>query len=480
MSGAGYSERAGLPDGWEWATLEQVAEVSGGIQKSPKRRPTQNHYPFLRVANVARGSLDLSDVHRVELFEGELERLRLQLGDLLVVEGNGSPDQIGRAAAWRGAIDNCVHQNHLIRVRPTAGLSWRYLELAWNSPVVSDQLLSVAQSSSGLYTLSTGKLKRVLLPIPPLAEQERIVEALDAQLSRIDAAVTTSQRSRRKLEGLRKMIFRKFVPEEQPIGWRVVTVEEAGKVELGRARHPDWHNGPEMRPYLRVANVFEDRIDTSDVMEMDFSGLFDKYKLHHGDVLLNEGQSPHLVGRPALYRGVPENVAFTNSILRFQANEDVLPEWALMVFRRHLHAKRFMREVRITTNIAHLSAKRLKAVEFPIPPLHIQKQLVARCDELLTGIAAVDAEAERSLRRASALRNALLRKAFLGCLVPQDPGDEPAAAILDRIRAERAAQSKPKRTRPRKAPAPRKAAATVPAPEPTETPRTSTQQELPL
>ncbi|MFF0104711.1 restriction endonuclease subunit S [Streptomyces hirsutus] len=476
----GFSEKAGLPEGWEWATLEQVAEVSGGIQKSPKRRPTQNHYPFLRVANVARGSLDLSDVHRVELFKGELERLRLRLGDLLVVEGNGSPDQIGRAAAWRGTIGDCVHQNHLIRVRPTPGLSWRYLELAWNSPAVSDQLLSVAQSSSGLYTLSTGKLKRIRLPIPPMAEQERIVEALDAHLSRLDAAVATAQRARRRLEGLRKMVFLRLVPAEPPGNWRVVTVEEAGTVELGRARHPDWHHGPEMHPYLRVANVFEDRIDATDVMEMDFSGIFEKYKLYHGDVLLNEGQSPHLVGRPALYRGIPENVAFTNSILRFRANEDVLPEWALMVFRRHLHAKRFMREVRITTNIAHLSAKRLKVVEFPIPPLHAQKQLVVKCDELLTGIAAVDTEAERSLRRASALRKALLRKAFSGRLVPQNPDDEPAAALLGRIRAEQAAQPKPKRTRTRKVPATRKPAEASPAPEPTEPPRTTTQQELPL
>ncbi len=236
-----------------------------------------------------------------------------------------------------------------------------------------------------------------------------------------------------------------------------------------------------MRPYLRVANVFEDRIDATDVMEMDFSGIFGKYKLHHGDVLLNEGQSPHLVGRPALYRGVPENVAFTNSLLRFQAHEDVLPEWALMVFRRHLHAKRFMREVRITTNIAHLSAKRLKAVEFPIPPLPVQKQLVARCDELLTEIAAVDTEAERSLRRASALRKALLRNAFSGRLTPQNPDDEPAATVLDRIRAERAAQPKPKRTRAREVPVAREAAAaTTPALKPSETPCTSTQQELPL
>ncbi|GGY08589.1 restriction endonuclease subunit S [Streptomyces hiroshimensis] len=471
-----------LPAGWAWVTLDQVADVSGGIQKQQKRKPVDNAYPFLRVANVGRGSLDLSDVHRIELFEGELERFRLQRGDLLVVEGNGSPEQIGRAAAWLGGIPDAVHQNHLIRVRPGGALLWRYLELVWNSPLVADQLLSVAQSSSGLYTLSTSKLKRVELPVPPLEEQQRIAEALEVLISHLDSAVSTLESSRRRLEGLRKTVFLDLVPEEPPADWCRATVGEAGTVELGRARHPDWHNGPEMRPYLRVANVFEDRIDASDVMEMDFTGLFERYKLHAGDVLLNEGQSPHLVGRPALYRGHPENVAFTNSLLRFKANPDVLPEWALMVFRRHLHARRFMREVRITTNIAHLSAKRLKAIEFPIPPLEVQKERVARCDELLSGLAAIDRVIDRNFKRAKALRKSLLRRAFSGGLVDQNPTDEPASTLLSRIQAERVVPSKPKRTRRGSTTLRETTAAksTAPAPDHSPAPALSVQQELPL
>lgn len=271
------------------------------------------------------------------------------------------------------------------------------------------------------------------------------------------------------------------VPDEVPASWKMSTVEEAGTVELGRARHPDWHHGPNMRPYLRVANVFEDRIDTSDVMEMDFSGLWEKYRLEPGDVLLNEGQSPHLVGRPALYRGVPKDVAFTNSLLRFKAGKGVLPEWALLVFRRHLHAKRFMREVRITTNIAHLSSKRLKVVEFPIPPLDVQERLVQRCDELLTGVDAMEQEVSNALRRANGLRAALLNRAFTGKLVSQQPGDEPASPLLARIAAEQAAQPKSGRGRTGrvgKAPAPRAAAHA--APEPTPAPALAVQQEFDL
>lgn len=241
--------------------------------------------------------------------------------------------------------------------------------------------------------------------------------------------------------------------DELPEGWAWSTVGEVGRVDLGRQRHPDWHTGPEMMPYLRVANVFEDRIDTSDVMQMDFSGVFDKYRLYPGDVLLNEGQSPYLVGRPALYRGQPSDVAFTNSLIRFRAFTGILPEWALLVFRGHLHAGRFMREARITTNIAHLSAERLKAVEFPVPPTAEQQRIVdqlsehfervdkiclrltsaiVRLDQLgVSGSGAVQPGAVRPLRRA------LIAEAAAGRLIAQDPADEPAVVLLERVHAER-------------------------------------------
>lgn len=175
-----------------------------------------------------------------------------------------------------------------------------------------------------------------------------------------------------------------------PSGWRASIVADAGRLDLGRQRHPDWHHGPEMRPYLRVANVFEDRIDTSDLKEMDFSGVFDRYRLESGDVLLNEGQSPELLGRPAIYRGVPAQVAFTNTLIRFRPHNIVMPEWALIVFRHHMRSGRFSQEARITTNIAHLSLARLKSVEFPIPPFSEQHRIVDLVEDHLSRVAAAE------------------------------------------------------------------------------------------
>ncbi|MCX4847921.1 restriction endonuclease subunit S [Streptomyces sp. NBC_00893] len=187
--------------------VSDVAEVSGGIQKQQKRRPVDNAYPFLRVANVGRGSLDIEDVHKIELFPGELEKYRLSEGDLLVVEGNGSPDQIGRAAMWKGGLGDVVHQNHLIRVRPGPRLHPRYLELIWNAPLVTNQLREVARSTSGLYTLSTSKVKSVRIPVPQLSDQIRLVEAAEQWETHATSAQETLRSAARKGSSLRRAIL---------------------------------------------------------------------------------------------------------------------------------------------------------------------------------------------------------------------------------------------------------------------------------
>jgi type I restriction enzyme, S subunit len=196
-------------DAEEWKLLSagEACEVRGGIQKQPKRKPVDNRFPFLRVANVGRGVLDLREVHEIELFGDELASYRLQAGDLLVVEGNGSVGHIGRAAMWDGSIIDCVHQNHLIRVRPRDAIDPAFLALVWNAPSTIEQLLRVASSTSGLYTLSTGKVKQVELRVPDLDVQAALVAEAERRLSLIDAAERTIETSLAKAEQLRRSLL---------------------------------------------------------------------------------------------------------------------------------------------------------------------------------------------------------------------------------------------------------------------------------
>jgi type I restriction enzyme S subunit len=323
----------------------------------------------------------------------------------------------------------------------------RYVEAYLNSQSASLAIdaIKTGISDSGL-NLTHDRFRQLPFPLAPVAEQRRIVAAIEEQFSRLDVVDQILDASIRRIELLRKQVLISWVPQLPSEGWKMATVGGVGTIQLGRQRSPKYHRGPHMRPYLRVANVFEDRIDVSDVMEMNFSpDEFERYRLCEGDVLLNEGQTPELVGRPAIYRGDPPEVAFTNSLLRFVPGSEVDAAYALLVFRRHLHAGRFKREARITTNIAHLSAGRLKTVEFPYPSVEEQRRVVSEVDGQLSRVGALHGAVQSARRRSSALRRAILERAFRGELVPQDPDGEPALVLLERIRAERAAARKPNR-----------------------------------
>jgi type I restriction enzyme S subunit len=175
------------PSGWTWARVADVFDVSGGITKNPTRAPAKNHFPYLRVANVQRSRLDLAEIERFELFEGELDRWRLQPQDLLVVEGNGSEQEIGRCAIWSGEIADCVHQNHIIRCRPIEHQGSRFTLMFLNSPTGINEMTKRAITTSGLYSLSVGKIRSLVIPLPPEAEQRRIVAKVDHLMSLCDA-----------------------------------------------------------------------------------------------------------------------------------------------------------------------------------------------------------------------------------------------------------------------------------------------------
>jgi type I restriction enzyme S subunit len=218
--GAGWSENAinvqseidlsveadqglrGLSRGWQWALIEHCFNVTGGIQKTPARTPRSNAFPYLGVSNVYRGRLELTNIKQFELAEGELDRYRLKADDILVVEGNGSANEIGRCAVWRGEIENCVHQNHIIRCRPLLATLAAYTTLYLNSPDGIAKMKQLAITTAGLYSLSVGKVRKIPLPLPPLGEQHRIVARVNelmALCDRLEAEFATGRDSANRL-----------------------------------------------------------------------------------------------------------------------------------------------------------------------------------------------------------------------------------------------------------------------------------------
>ncbi len=197
-----------LPDKWVWSSLGQLGEVSGGLTKNKSKTGQTLTRPYLRVANVYRNRLDLEDVQSIPVTEGELERLTLQKNDLLVVEGNGSLSQIGRAALWDGSIEDCIHQNHIIKVRVSSPeLAW-YALIWCMSPDGRQVIEDVASSTAGLHTLSISKIQAIPIPLPTEQELSLIRNEFDRLDSIITAQLRADEGTSRKAKALKQGVLK--------------------------------------------------------------------------------------------------------------------------------------------------------------------------------------------------------------------------------------------------------------------------------
>lgn len=184
-------------------------DVTGGLTKNSQREKFPIKMPYLRVANVYYNRLDLSEIKEIGVQESEIKDKLLKKDDLLFVEGNGSKEQIGRVAVWDGSIENCSHQNHIIKGRPLGTMLSKFALYYFISDFGREQILKVASSTSGLYTLSTEKVRNLKVPSCSLTEQQRIVKEIESRLSQATATETYIENALQQAEALRQSILKK-------------------------------------------------------------------------------------------------------------------------------------------------------------------------------------------------------------------------------------------------------------------------------
>jgi type I restriction enzyme S subunit len=190
-----------------FVTLGQVAQISYGIQKSPANRPAHHVRPYMRVANVRKGYLDLSEIKTIDVPDEEMDMYRLLAGDILFVEGNGSRSELGRVAIWNDEIPNCVHQNHLIKVRTDKTQLLPEFAMTWfNTELGRGHFFRAAKTSSGLGTINSEEVRNAPIPLPPLEVQREIVRRVEegrAEIARErEAAAKRAREAEEEVEAL--------------------------------------------------------------------------------------------------------------------------------------------------------------------------------------------------------------------------------------------------------------------------------------
>ncbi|MBW2610081.1 MAG: restriction endonuclease subunit S [Deltaproteobacteria bacterium] len=197
-----------IPAIWLWARLDSVADIKGGITKDSKRKiKNAKELPYLRVANVQRGYLDLDEIKYIKVSEDKLPELLLKKGDILFNEG-GDRDKLGRGWIWEAQIDKCIYQNHVFRAR-------LYLKeingklFSWFGNTFGQQyFMAKGKQTTNLASINKTMLSAFPIPLPPLDEQVVLIQEIEGRLSTIDAVKKEVDRNLIRAERLRQAILK--------------------------------------------------------------------------------------------------------------------------------------------------------------------------------------------------------------------------------------------------------------------------------
>ena len=525
-----------LPRTWGTAPLGALIAPDGlftdGDWVESKDQDPNGEVRLIQLADVADSRfVDKSSRFLTREKADELNCTFLKKGDLMVAR---MPNPLGRCCIFPldgenrfvTVVDVCAIRLGSAEVDP------RYFMRALNSPIVRARIAAL-QSGSTRKRISRKNLATVSIPIPPLNEQNRIVQRIEALFDEIDRGVESLRDAKRAIRLYRQSLLKSAFEGRLTADWRAKNPDklECPDALLGRIREQrqdcykaalrDWeralgnwreeggrgkrpakpkapkrystdHSGllldlPELPygwawshlgcsstgpeygtaaksstqgevPVVRMGNIQNGRIDWDDLVYTSDKAEIARYSLRPGDVLFNRTNSPELVGKTAIYRG-ERPALFAGYLVRVNQIGQVTSGPYVAHFLNSPRAREHGKSVKTDgVNQSNINGTKLQEYPFPSCSPAEQAEIVRILDARLEAAEALDKEVAASFARADALRQSILKKAFSGELVSQDPDDEPAQALLARIRASRGGDST---TKPRRRARPR-ASATAP------------------
>jgi type I restriction enzyme S subunit len=488
-------DRGVLPEGWQWTTISDACNVAMG--QSPPSSTYNSEgigLPFYQ------GKAEFGDLYPTPGKWCSKPQKTADAGDVLIsVRAPVGPTNLCRERS-------CIGRG-LAALRPLAEIPslyvlylLRHIEPGWESKATGTTFSAI----------SGQVLRSQEIPLAPLPEQHRIVAEIETHLTRLEAGVAALKRAQATLRRYKASVLKaacegRLVPTEAELARaerrdfepadallrRILAerratweAENPGKKYQAPAP-PDTSDLPELPegwvwanvdqlleepmrngrsvpssadgfPVLRLTAIKDGSIDLSERKMGVWTEIEAKpYLVSEGDFFVARGSgSVKLVGRGGFVKGKPEPIAFPDTMIRIRVDEELCQgEYLRAIWDAPAVRDQIETTAHTTAGIYKINQKHIGEFIIPLPPPAEQHRIVAEVERRLSVVRELEKQVELALRRAERLRQAVLKRAFEGKLVPQDPEDEPASVLLERIRAERAA-GKPRGEKPRQMPLP--------------------------
>lgn len=421
---------------WEWLTLDDVL-----IQQANRKKVQQGWSPKCHAFPAAPGQWGVLKTTAIQAgrFEPEHNKalpdhlapkpgIEIESGDLLVTCA-GPRSRCGVPTLVRSTPERLMMSGKMYRFRADDRLAPRFLELWLLSPDAQRQIdaMKTGISDSGL-NLTHGRFTRLPVPVPPLAEQHRIVDLLEDHLSRLAAADAYLEAAQRRSSVLHDQLL---ASEVAAVASEQIPLAELLAVGLANGKSVPTEEGG--FPVLRLTALRAGRIDLAERKPGAWTAAeAERFLVERGDFLIARGNgSLRLVGRGGLVIDEPDAVAFPDTLIRARPDlTRIDPEFMAHVWNAPSVRRQIEKAVRTTAGIYKVNQKDLATVRLPVPSLADQERVTSAVRESRDALSQLDFEVGRAVARSSALRRSLLGAAFAGRLNGHASDQSEAAEMM--------------------------------------------------
>jgi type I restriction enzyme S subunit len=432
-----------LPVGWVEVPIGDLCELRNGRAFKPAEW-TDEGIPIVRIQNLNNWQAKFNH------YQGEVDANHLLGGGELLFAWSGTPGTSFGAHIWAGG--KAALNQHIFRVDfDEDSLQKGFFRYAINQKL--NDLIDIAHGGVGLRHVTKGKFEQTEVFLPPLNEQRRIAAKLDTTLAAVEACRQRLDRVAAILKRFRQAVLAAAAAGELTREWR----EERGlghepfkRLNLKDLVQEPLRNGKSVRDgegdyVLRLSCLKSDSVDWSESKRGDWDGIdVDRFLICQGDFLVARGNgSKALVGRACLVNEPPPRMAFPDTMIRIRPNQEKIhPVYLSIAWEHHSTRDQIEGSARTSAGIWKVAQSDLEVIRLPIPDQYEEQvEVVRRAQQLFTLADQLEARLTAARKVVDRLTPALLAKAFRGELVPQDPSDEPAIVLLERIRAARQADA---------------------------------------